>query len=459
MRKILLCDFLLLFITLVTLSGEEMALDVEKAVEKALANNLDLKSEKLNVKMKKRTKDTFWNLFLPTTTTSTTLYRSNEEPEGFSIPGIIEEPAPPRWEFSFSLSATLRLTSQLYFGIKKTFLDYEEGLISLETAQKRLALDVKKTFYNLILLQKNTELMQQNIETAERRYEQAKINYENGLVSEYDMLSAQVALENLKPSLKDMEIGYASALSAFKQLLGVDRKTDIRIVGSISSEARRDAGHPDKALELDADALIRGYVDNRLDIRALKHSIKSLDNLKNITFTSFFPSVTLSYLMDPVFQGDPFRDPWFADVVGDWEQKAGGFSVTLSLSLDTLIPNSQTQVTLKDNTDALRQAEISLAQARQGAEIEIETLVANLEKSIESIDTLRLNVRLAERAYNLAEEAYNAGSKELLEVQNADLELQKAKLEVLKEEYNYTVGLLDLEYAINAELDRVGKVK
>ena len=94
-----------------------------------------------------------------------------------------------------------------------------------------------------------------------------------------------------------------------------------------------------------------------------------------------------------------------------------------------------------------------LAYARQGAEIEIETLVSNLEKSVKLVDTLELNVQLAERAYKLAEEAYNAGNRELLEVQNAELELQKARLEVLKEQFNYTTGLLDLEYAVNAKLD------
>ena len=442
---ILLCAFN-------TLSGQVLVLNVNQAVDKALANNLDLKSKRLNLKIKKRAKDTFWNFFVPTTTGSASLYRSNEKPEGFSIPGIIDEPAPPRWKFSFSLNATLTLTSQLYFGIKKTFLDYEEGLISLETAQKQLALDVRKAFYNLILLLENTNLMKQNIETAEGRYEQARINYENGLVSEYDMLSAQVALQNLKPSLRDMEIGYKSALSAFKQLLGIDRKTELRIEGSISADPR-------SASRNDPEALIKGYVDNRLDIRALKASIKSLENLERVTFTSFFPSVTLNYLMDPTFQGEPFTDPWFANPDRDWEQKAGGFSVTISLSLDALIPNSQTQIKLADNRDAVRQTAMSLAQARQGAGIEIETLVSNLDKFIESIETLKLNVKLAERAYTLAEEAYNAGSRELLEVQNADLELQKARLEVLKEEYNYTIGLLDLEFAINSKLDKGGIIK
>jgi outer membrane protein TolC len=75
--------------------------------------------------------------------------------------------------------------------------------------------------------------------------------------------------------------------------------------------------------------------------------------------------------------------------------------------------------------------------------------VLELKKSMESISTLELNVRLAERAFELAESAYNAGNRDLLDVQNAELELQKAKLKVLEEKTTYISGILDLEYAIN----------
>jgi outer membrane protein TolC len=236
-------------------------------------------------------------------------------------------------------------------------------------------------------------------------------------------------------------------LGSFKQLLGVQRDTSVRVDGAISVEPRR----------FDAERLIESYVDGRLDIRALKASIRVQENFKDITFTGLFPSVTFRYVMDPTFQKDPFKDPWFSDIKNDWAQKAGGFYIILNIPLDGFIPGSQTQVELANQADGIRQTQINLAQARQGAALEIETIVMNLEKSIASIDTLKLNVQLAERAFRLAEEAYRAGNRELLEVQNAELELQKARNEVLKEQYNYTTGLLDLEYAINTEIDKVGR--
>jgi outer membrane protein TolC len=81
-----------------------------------------------------------------------------------------------------------------------------------------------------------------------------------------------------------------------------------------------------------------------------------------------------------------------------------------------------------------------------------------LNKSMEQLETLILNISLADEAYRMSLEAYDAGSKELLEVKDSERDLNTAKLEVLKEKYNYTTGLLDLEYALNATLEEIKEV-
>ena len=128
---------------------------------------------------------------------------------------------------------------------------------------------------------------------------------------------------------------------------------------------------------------------------------------------------------------------------------------TITIHRTISCTNSGVSVHIWNKHDTVEQARINLKQITQGAELEIEAIVMRLEKSVKSINTLKLNVELAERAYNMAEEAYNVGSRDLLSLQNAELELRRAKLEVVKEEYNYVTGLLDLEYAINTDLTEV----
>jgi outer membrane protein TolC len=228
------------------------------------------------------------------------------------------------------------------------------------------------------------------------------------------------------------------AVLSFKQVIGMDPEEDLELTGNIEIEE----------IELDISDFL-GRIQDRLDIQAMKQQIEILENFRKVSIAAMMPVLTFSYTADPTFVNDPFEGGWFNNTEDEWVQQGGMFSITLSISLDTLLPRSKTWVEISQRDDEIRQANIALAQMIQMAQLEIESLVLELKKSMESISTLELNVRLAERAFELAESAYNAGNRDLLDVQNAELELQKAKLKVLEEKTTYISGILDLEYAIN----------
>lgn len=436
---------LLLFISMNLYCEElvkEKILEVGEAVELAVEHNLMVAMERISLETKKRVKNTTWNYFIPQVSLSASLSRSNEPPQPFEIPGVIEIPAEEHlWNVSFGFSASLTLSASMIYGIKQTIIDYETGEITLDMAERRITRDVKKIFYNIILMQENINLMEQSIDAMKDRYEQAVNNYNNGFVSEYVMLSAQVAYENAKPGLQDMTIAYDTLLMSFKQLIGLDRHEPVTITGSIEP----------KVIILGKSELM-DLIEERSDIRLQKKMVQMLKNVKALKQSMLSPAFTVMFSMDPTFQGDPFSDPWFDDIENNWAQYSGRIMFMLTIPVDGFLPYSKSQVDIAGSNDAIKQAELGVIQIRQAAELEIESIYMKLEKSQKALDALKLNVGLAERAYTLAEEAYNAGSKELLEVQNSELELNRAKIEVLKEKYTYIMGLLDLEYALNISL-------
>ncbi len=79
----------LLFITafLSGLNAETVILDIEKSVDLALENNLELKSSRMDVEIKKRAADLSWNRFIPTVQASGTLMRWNQEQSGAILTG------------------------------------------------------------------------------------------------------------------------------------------------------------------------------------------------------------------------------------------------------------------------------------------------------------------------------------------------------------------------------------
>jgi outer membrane protein TolC len=447
-----------------------ITLNEETVVNLALANNLDIKAEKLKFDNSVLKMATSWNIFVPTVSMSATLSRYNFDDKDdrtiyTSIPNpysafidplsgkiqfdsfSIKETVRPQWGLAANFNLNLNINAAMGFKVYQTVIDYQTGKINLENAKKKIVRDVKKSLYSLILLQKNIEIQNDSIATAEKRYNQAVINYKNGLISDYDRLSAEVAYVNLKPILLEMENNYKNALLLFKQMIGIKKDIDVLFDVKIESENKK---------LYNADELVKKYLNNNLDLKTLKNTMRTLVNVRNISIGLLTPTFTFMYSMDPTFQKDPMKDDWFGDNdynKDNWKQRSGMFAFTVSLPVSSWVPFSKEQMDAVNAQYNASETMLSYEKLKQATELQIDATVLKLEKSINSIDSLKLNLELATKAYKKAEEAYRMGQKELLEVQNSELELKKAKLNLLNEEYNYTTGLLDLEYIINSKLE------
>jgi outer membrane protein TolC len=409
------------------LDAEQTELDVEKAVRLAVANNLELKSERISLAAAARERKNAWNQFLPSLDAGTTLSRLNEAP---SAPGVELSP----WYVAFSVRVSLPLSLATQESIRATVLNYESGLIDFETAKKKLERDVRKAFYALLLSQESIRLAEQELTTAERRYQQTLKNFQAGLVPRLDMLAARVAAENLKPALEEQRVAYAISLMSFQALLGLAPEEQLLLQGSI--EAR--------AYQFDSNALVAQYVAGRLDVQSLQKQLQILESRKRQQKrSSLSPALSLSASLAPTGN--------LADE-GAWSDE-GYLSLGVSIPLEGFLPGSATQVALAETQDSIEKARLTVAQARRQAAIEIKATVLGLEKSLRTMEALQLNVSLAQEVYALSEVAYAAGTQELLEVQNASDDLQQARLLLLKERYNYLSGLIDLTYALNATLN------
>jgi outer membrane protein TolC len=434
-------------------------IDAETAVQLALANNLGVEVQDIDVRKAKRLVDNAWTVFIPQVSATGSLSRVNEVQD---ISGLAPEPTSAvgggvfdrvvafeeegnRWRVGAELSAGLSVNLQIIRNIQQTVQQYDIGVINLQDAKAQLRRDVRKQFYELLSQQENIRITRESIETAEERFEQTQINYDNGLVDEFTLLSSRVQLENLRPQLEQQQLGYRSSLMGFKQTLGIDPAEPVELEGRIEADL----------ISLEADAIIRDYLERRYDIQLARQSIIAQEISLDAKRAERYPRLSLNWRADPSFAGDPFDDPWFDDVENDWNQQGGAFSISITQPLDPLLPFSRTQVEIENLKDDVQKARIQLQQARTGAEIQIRQLVDQLETSRSAIDVRRLNVERARRAFNLAQEAYDAGNRELLEVREAEDELEQAQVQLLDEQKNYVVALLDLVYALNTSIDEL----
>lgn len=405
---------------------------VERAVELAMQNNIQLASTAIDVRMKKRARDYAWNVFVPSVQATGTLARSNN----VSNPEITES---DHWNAIAGLNISLNLNLALVEGFRATRQNYEAGVLTYEQARQETEINVRKAFYGLLLQEGSLAVARDKLATSEERLEQTRINYQNGLVPELSYLQMQLAVETQKPAIMETVLQLDQNKNLFGFLIGLPPGSEIVLEGSINPETQ----------SFDADELVEQYLGNRFDLALLEQNRLMLEtSLRATQIQRFTPSIALSQTYSPRLSS--IEDSWTD--TGNWTDSSGAFSVTVLFNIMEMFPFSSSGVKAADTRDQIEKLDLAFNQLADNAEIEVRDLVKKLDKSRAAITAMELNVSMAEKAFTLTEQAYRAGIKEYLDLKDAENMLVEARVGVLLEKFNYLSALLDLEKALNITL-------
>jgi len=442
----------------------------DTAVEMAIKNNLNLETARVALDIKKRKYSYVWNQFLPALGVNGTLANSHQDTstpsqvipiipsltpgagQKLSYDGIsgyfnpdIFAPDPntlPQWNVIGNFTATLDLSIALFEGVRSTRLDYAAGQVSFEKAKLQVEQGVRKVYNQILLLEANAALLRENYNNAKRQADQAEANYKAGLAPRLTWLQAQVALQNLQPSIDDLDNAIKNLKGNFAILLGLPYDVPIELE-PISLDV--------SYVTSDAAELISKAATGKPDIQELRAGIIALQSQrKAIALQQFTPYLhfgfTWSGMYNPML--DPFKDGasnWFKGV--NWNG-SNTFSITLGYNFNSLFPFTKEGQQRKDMDAAIQMQNITLGQKIREAELEVYSSINTLEKIRTSTTAQQAAVDLADQSYKLTEEAYKAGLQDFLAVQSSALALEQAKLQLLTQQYSFINTLIDLEYSI-----------
>jgi outer membrane protein TolC len=286
-----------------------------------------------------------------------------------------------------------------------------------------LELQVRKLFYQILLLEANIELAAQSLESAQARYEESGALARVGQASRLDELSARVDLENQRPQVRSAETLYANALDSFKAVLGIEQETGLLLQGSLEY----------------ADSVVTGD-DNRgssLELAVLQQNIKALETQRKAAWhEAYIPSLRLSWNANPLYHNESWND-------------SGSFSISLGINIDNFLPRSAARTQLEALDDSIQSSQLQLAERLRNQEDRIRQYERTINQTTETIEALTLNVELAESTYAMHEEAYRQGAADYQSLRNAGDSLLQAKYQVQQEYYNLIAAVLDLEKELN----------
>jgi outer membrane protein TolC len=411
--------------------GAETVLTVDDAAALALKHNLSLEWTRIETEGKKREAGNAWNSLVPSLSAGASYGR------GASLTGDLT-PGRDEWTPGVSLSAALSLTPAIVTEIQRAKADYEAGLLSYEAAKQELELQVRKSFYQILLLQGNVELADRNIASAQARYEEAAARARAGQAARLDERSAKVELENLKPAKRNAETLLQNALENFAQILGIDADETMRLDGSLTIAVPA--------------VSVRGGINSVINRQesyttaSLRKSLTALEaQRKTLWNQAFLPSLRLSWTGNPAYANDT------------WSDSTGSFSIGVNIQLENFFPasKSRNQIAAVDDTLALYQSQI--AEALKNQDITVRQNIRAMEQSIESIEALSLNIELARETYAMWEESYRQGSADLQQLRNAADSLSEAENRMQQEQYSLLAAMLDLEKTLNVPFGTLSK--
>ncbi len=305
--------------------------------------------------------------------------------------------------------------------------------LSKENLKRTIAetvLDVKKAFYGVLLTKDLYKIAQTRFQNANEHLKNIKAMGEQGLVSEFDQMSAEVQVENIKPILVQLENANKDATNGLKVLLNLNQNEEINVIGLMN--------YKDETLA-PIEELINEAKKSNLTLSTLKIKNQLDDEFTAIDRDGYWPTIAA------------FGNYQYAGTGEKWDfQNYSSSTVGISFSIN-LFQGGRTKKKVQQDMITSLQTKEQIKTLSDATEMQVKSKYNDLIRVKKQIEAMSRNVKLAERAYKIAEDRFKEGLGSQLEVKDADVSLSNAKI-------NYTNAVHDYLVAKATLYNLVGRV-
>ncbi|OGU06547.1 MAG: transporter [Geobacteraceae bacterium GWC2_58_44] len=328
--------------------------------------------------------------------------------------------------------AELRLTQTLFsWGkIGAAIRGAKEGL---KTAEDQLRLfqqgarrDVTVAFYDVLLAKELRALAFSNLQQKERHQAEAQKRLAAGVATDYDLLAAQVAVDNARPELIRSENRIRTAKELLRLVLAVDSGAEIDVTGSLEGAL---------VVLPPFEQSLATARQMRPELSESRHRVGIYRELLQIASAEDKPKVDLAGGVG-----------WHQlEAAGrSWNGPAWDVGVYLTFPF---FDGFRTKGKVQQARSDLRTRELEEAQQLDSVSLEVRGAGFGVTEAEQIVKALTGTVRQAERLLAMAEQGYQLGVKIRLEVEDAELNLVQAQSNLARARRDYQVSLVNLAWA------------
>lgn len=434
-------------------------LTLEKALEAAESQNLDLLAARSQLAQAQEISSQAWSGYLPQISVSGQYTYSNATaeltmPTGYVIrefddptsdphddtrpPGLDNPPGSPtnllmlpselitaEIQKKHQLGATVQLQQAiiapaLWPAIANAALAIEVTELNVENARREILFATAQLYYGAVSLREAVEVQTRLLEVNSAHVKDAQAKVTHGTAPKIVLLRARIDEAKAKQDVRRSELGYASAKSALAALLNRDPGFEVTRPAAPAT--------PEAEGALDEVAL-----RERLDVQAARAGVELAEGTRRGVFYNYAP--TLAF-------------------IGRWNiSNAAGFTGeyttwTAGLGLNwTLWDGGLRESQLREASAKLEESQVLLASAENKARDEVRRALLDLETAKTNRATAEEQLALARENASLVKASFEAGAGTYLEVVDANAALTGAELSNLSETLNVDLAVLKLARA------------
>ena len=316
----------------------------------------------------------------------------------------------------------------LTYAVDGVKLGSQSAELSLENTEEDLALTTLTEYFQLLIAQATLKTTQAQVKATESQLDRAKKQYEVGLASITDLQDTQAEYDSVRVTELSARSDVAYAQQALYQRTG-------RTISSIPELA------DDFPIRLNADMTVDSLINkarrNNKDIQALDIDVQSAQNNISIQKASGrTPTVSLTgSLSHANYDYSPSR----TSTNGNTEYASIGLGVSIPLYSGGAINASVRQAQASATA-----AEELRASALQSIELNIRSLVLELQTSVAQIAAQEQLIRSRTSALEATKAGYDVGTRNLVELLDAQSNLYDAQNSYETARYNFILQRLNL---------------
>ena len=418
-----------------TMLAQTVDLNLQKAIEIALAENPTIKIADKDIRLKEIADKEAWQSLFPTVSSQLALQHS------IKVAAI----KTPNGEFKMGKDGTTTATGGITLSLpiyapavyQNMKLTKDDILLAQEKARSsRLSLvnQVTKAYYAALLAKDSRDVIQRSYDVSKENFDVVDKKFQVGKVSEYDKISAEVQMRSMNSSVTSAQTGLELAILQLKVLMGINTDFDIVINDSLKAY--------ENSVTLANTESNTNEIENNSSLRQIDMNMGLLKRTDKILRTNFLPTIGMQ--ISGMYQSYS-NDDW--NVFGYKYSP----SSTLSISVNIPIFTASNWTKLKSSKIKMEQLSDTRVNTVRQLNMAAQSYRKNMLTSISKLESDRQAVMQADKAVSISAKRYDVGKGTILELNQSETALTQAELTYHQSIFDFLTNKADLDYTLGRE--------